>query len=65
MKSWEGQIDTKAVGFIEDTEEEENNEICPFMSYQGVFAKDETGKWIVMRPDFKGRHQCKIIKEDK
>ena len=30
-----------------------------------AFAKDETGKWIVMRPDFKGRHQCKIIKEVK
>ena len=31
-KNWEGQIDTKAVGFIEDTEDTENHEICPFPS---------------------------------
>ena len=39
MKSWEGQIDTKAVGFIEDTEDIENHEICPFMSCQGVLVR--------------------------
>jgi|GEM_PF-2217616 len=33
-KNWEGQIDTKAVGFIEDTEDTENHEICPIMSSQ-------------------------------
>ena len=38
-KNWEGQIDTRAVGFVEDTEEEENHEICPFMSYQGVLVR--------------------------
>ena len=37
MKSWEGQIDTKAVGFNEDTEDIENHEICPFMSLSGRY----------------------------
>ncbi len=25
------------------------------------FAKDENDKWVIMRPDFKGRHDCKMI----
>ena len=26
-----------------------------------AFAKDEDGKWVIMRPDFKGHHECKMI----
>ena len=43
----------------------ENVVLCNRCGEPIAFAKDETGKWIVMRPDFKGRHQCKIIKEVK
>ena len=41
----------------------ENVVLCNRCGEPIAFAKDETGKWIVMRPDFKGRHQCRIIKE--
>ena len=43
----------------------ENVVLCKRCGEPIAFAKDENDKWIVMRPDFKGHHQCKIIKEVK
>jgi len=42
---------------------DENVVLCKRCGEPIAFAKSEEGRWLVMRPDFKGRHQCIIIKE--
>ena len=36
----------------------ENISFCNRCGEPIAFAKDENGKWVIMRPDFKGRHEC-------
>ena len=39
----------------------ENVVLCNRCGEPIAFAKDENDKWVIMRPDFKGRHDCKMI----
>ena len=39
----------------------ENVVLCKRCGEPIAFAKDENDKWVIMRPDFKGHHECKMI----
>ena len=39
----------------------ENVVLCNRCGEPIAFAKDENDKWVIMRPDFKGHHECKMI----